>query len=179
MIDRTSIVVGPGIVTFDSVTYYCKTEIVLTPKLGTFDLVSSMHGKYDIRLKDIIFDVTFTPVGKWAGLASLFPDGTPSIGSSLLGATDKNVVIQTLAGQQITCKAGFVSKIADCYFSSIKTLFGSVTLTCIGANNTAWTDAAKRAAVAAQAFADTSFSPADVVHNRIPWPGELRVRTIP
>lgn len=162
MIDRSTIIRGPALVTFNSVSFYSRDDIVATPKINTFKIDSSMHGQVDERLSDVLWEITFTPVGKWAGLATLFPYATPVVGSSVFGATDKNLVIQTLAGQQITYKAAAVTKMPDVVLSAAKTLIGSVTFTAIGANNTEWTDAAKRAVIASVAFSDTSFNPADI-----------------
>lgn len=162
-IDRTTIIRGPATVTFDSQVMYTEDDIILRPILSRFDVGTSAYGKVDERLDDIIYEVTFTPVGKWGYATKLCPHTTPSIGSSIIGATDKNLTINTLAGRLITLNAAAVSKMPDIRFSSSKPLWGPVTFTAVGKNTTAWTDAAKRISDASAAFADTSFAPADIV----------------
>ncbi|MFH0878553.1 MAG: hypothetical protein V2A34_02460 [Lentisphaerota bacterium] len=162
-IDRTTIVKGPAIVTFDSEVMYVKDAITLNYKLDTFEIPVSTHGSVDQRISNVPVEISFTPVGKWDALSQLFPHTTPAPGDSIFGATDKNLTIQTKAGVLITCKAAAVTKMPDIISSTTKTLLGQVTFTCIGVNNTAWTDAAKRLLVASNAWSDTSFSPADVL----------------
>lgn len=162
-IDRSTIIRGPAIVAYNSITMYVKDAIKVAMKTITFDKMTSSYGKVDEALSEIMYEITFTPAGKWTGLSTLWPHTTPSIGSSIFGATDKNLTIQTHAGQLLTFKAAAVTKMPDILLSATKTLIGPVTFTAIGANNTAWTDTAKRTIVAANAFADTSFAPADLV----------------
>ncbi len=162
-ISRTTIIRGPAIITYDSVVMYTEDDIILTPGLTTFDVPTSMFGKADVRLDDIVTEVTFKPVGNWGYRSVLYPHANPTIGSSLFGATDKDLTIQTLAGQLLTWKAAAITKMPDLTLSANKTMFGSATFVCIGANNTAWTDDAKRAVVAANDFSDVSFDPADIL----------------
>ena len=161
---RSSIVIGPGIVTFDNQVFYSADNIVATPTLDTFKIPSSMFGDVDERLNNILWQLTFTPAGQWkAGhLPVLWPYTNPTIGASVFGATDKNVVVQSLAGQQMTFKAGAIVGMPDIILSAGKTAIGQVSMECIGTDNTAWSDTAKRAALAAVAFTDTSFAPSDI-----------------
>lgn len=163
-IDRTTIIAGPAIITFKGVTLYTEGDIELSPGISYGEIKTAMHGKVDAFIDDIVSQIKFTPAGQWitAHLAVLWPHTNPVIGSSLFGATDSNVTIQTLAGQLITWKTGAISDMPDIILSAVKPAIGAVTIDCIGANNTAWSDAAKRAVVATQAFADTSFAPADI-----------------
>ena len=163
-LQRSTIIRGPGIVTFDSQVFYTEGDIVATPTIETFKIGTSMYGDVDERLDNIIWELAFTPAGQWkAGhLPVLWPYTNPTIGSSIFGAADKNVVVQSLAGQQMTFKAGAVTGMPDIILSAGKPAIGQVTMQCVGADNTAWSDSAKRAAVAAVAFSDTSFDPTDI-----------------
>ncbi len=161
--DRTTLIHGPAIITYDSQVMYTAGDIKVTPKLMTVDQKMSAFGRVGYRLDDIAVEITFTPIGKWAYYAKLLPHTTPVPGTSLAGATDKNVTIQTIAGVLETWNTGFVSKMPSATFSATKPIWGAVTMTCIGKNNTAWTDAAKRSVIASNAFADTSFAIADEV----------------
>jgi len=163
-IDRTTLITGPAIITYNGQSFYTEGDIELSPGISYGEINTSMHGKVDSYIDDIVAEISFTPAGQWiAGhLSVLWPYTNPIIGSSIFGATDKNVVIQTLAGQQLTWKAGAITAMPDIILSATKTPIGAVTLTCIGANDTAWTDTAKRAVIEAQAFSDTSFDPSQI-----------------
>lgn len=163
MIDRTTIVTGPAIVTYNSQTFHTKDNIALTLKLNTFEINSSIFSKVDERLDDVLVEVSFTPVGKPEAFTTLWPYQNPTADTSIFGATDKDLVIWTYAGKQITLKNAAVTKMPDIILSSTKTIIGSMTFSAIGQNNLAWTDAAKRSTIADAAFSDSSFAPADIV----------------
>lgn len=158
-IDRSTIIRGPAIVGFNSQMFYSKDDIVVSPQVKRFQVESSMYGKVDERLDDISFEISFTPAGEWEAISTLFPYASADIGASVFGAVDKNLTIQTKAGKLITFYACAVTKMPSLSLSANKTAFGPVTFTAIGANNTAWSSAAKRVAIADQAFSDTTFSP--------------------
>ncbi len=164
-LDRTTVIRGPAIVTYDSQVFYTNDDIKVVTRVNTAPRSVDMFGPVAMMREQIITEVTFTPAGKWGYYAKLWPAAvlTPVPGTSLVGATDKNLTIQTLAGQLETWNAAFISKLPEATFSATKKIWGAVTFTCIGKNNTAWSDAAKRSAVASQAFADTSFAIADEV----------------
>ena len=163
-IDRADIIRGPAIITFKSQTFYTEGDITLTPNLSTFKINTAALGEVDERLDDIITDISFKPAGVWtaAQIAVLWPYANPTIGASVFGASDSDVTIQTIAGQLLTFKAGAITAMPDIVLSANKPMIGDVTITCIGANETAWTDDAKRASVSANAFSDTSFDPTQV-----------------
>ena len=163
-LQRSTIVQGPAILQYDSQVFYFAGDIVATPTIETFTIPTSMYGDVDERIDNVIWEITGTPAGQWsaAHIAVLWPYTNPTIGSSIFGATDKNVIIQSLGGQQMTFKAGAVTGMPDIVLSAAKTPIGQLTMQCIGADNTAWSDSAKRAAVAAVAFSDTSFDPASI-----------------
>jgi len=158
-IDRTTIIKGPAIITHNGATFYSADDITLSPGISFGEIATSMHGMVDKFIDDIVAEISFTPAGQWlaAHLAALWPYGNPTIGGSIFGATDKDVVIQTLAGQEIIWKCGGLTAMPDLILSTTKTPMGSVTIACIGQKATAWSDTAKRAVITAKAFADTSF----------------------
>ena len=159
-ISRTSIVKGPAFVSFNSVVFFTEGDIQLDPILETFQLNSSLHGgNQDQYLNDILLKVSFSPEGFWAYRSVLCPYHTPTLGQEIFGTTDKDVVIQTLAGKQLTLKAGAVTKMPDINLSAGKALWGgSVELTCIGTNNTAWSNASKRMAITDNAFSESTYA---------------------
>ena len=162
--DRTNIITGPACITYKGQTFYTADDIELNPGITYGEILTSMHGKVDSFIDDIVAEISFTPAGQWiaAHLAVLFPYTNPLIGGSVFGAVDSDLVIQTLAGQQITYKSAALTGMPDLTLSATKTPMASVTIACIGANDTDWTDVAKRAVIQAQAFADASFDPAQI-----------------
>ncbi len=164
-IDRTTILLGPCIIQFGGATFYAKDAVKAVTQFETFDISTSAHGKVDERVKEIKTEITFTPGGEWdaAALSVLWPITNPVVGTSLLGASDVPVVIHPLNGKEkITYAAGYISKWPDIELSSVKTPIGSVTITCVGKNNTDWSAADKRDTIADAAFSDSSWSTSNV-----------------
>jgi len=180
-IQRSSILRGPAIVTFDSQKFYTKGDIKVDINLDTFEVESSAYGKVTERTTQRMAKVSFVPVGEWEATGTLFPYRNMTIGSSIFTGTDKPLVVHTLDGKTITFKAAAVTKCPDMIFSANKTRFGEVEFTCIGSDNTAWTVTDSLVAVASSAFADTTFDPANVKTEPIfvqwgtasPWGGAL------
>jgi hypothetical protein len=164
--DRTTIVAGPAIVIYEGVTFYTKDDIEAKPTIERFQIDTSMFGAADERLDTVVWEINFTPVG--ANLTTgevsvaLWPHQKPIIGSSMFGATDRNLVIHSLAGEHLTFKACCVTSMPDIILSTTQTAVGSVTFHAIGANDTEMSDSAKYAEIAATAFSDTSFDPSAV-----------------
>jgi hypothetical protein len=157
-ISRTDIIRGPAIVTFDGVTMYTEGDITTEESIETFPIATSMFGpQTDERVDAIVQTVSFTPVGVYAYRTKLFPHLTPVIGASIFA--DKDLVIKTLAGVTKTLHNAAVSQQPTLFFSATKQLYGPVTFTAIGADNVAWSGAAKRQTVASAAFSDVSFNP--------------------
>jgi hypothetical protein len=178
---RSSILRGPAIVTFDSQKFYTKGDIKVNINLDTFEVDSSAYGKLDERTTQRKAEVSFTPVGEWEATTTLFPYRTMNIGTSIFTGTDKPLVIHTLDGKTLTFKAAAVTKCPDIIFSATKTRFGEVTFTCIGSDNTAWTVTDSLLAIASSAFSDTTLDPANIKTEPIfgqwgttsPWGGAL------
>jgi len=162
-IQRSTIIRGPAIVKFDGAVFYTEGDITATPDIETFEIPTSVFGKVDERVSNILIDIEFTPAGEWANLAKMFPHASPSIGDSIFGATDKNLVIHTKAGKELTYKAAALTQMPSIILSTTKTLLGPMKFTCIGADNEAWSAAAHRVAIADLAFSDTSFDPANIL----------------
>lgn len=161
--DPNSIVRGPAIVTYNDVTMYTESDIIVTPNIETIKIPSSVYGDADVRLSDISHSITFSPIGKWAYRTAILPHATPRIGDSIFGATARDLVIQTRAGKRITYKRAAVTKMPDIHFGTVAPLFGQVTLQTFGDPTVEWSDAAKHAVIAAMDFDDNSFDPGDIV----------------
>jgi len=161
---RSDIIAGPAIITFNSQVIYTEGDIIKRPLLKLTPIQASMFGPVAQIRDTFLWELTYTPSGQWSAghIGVLWPYTNPTRGSSVFGATDTDIVIQTLAGQQVTLYAGAVTQMPELNLSASGPVIGQVTMQAVGADDTAWSDAAKRAAVAAQAFADTSFDPADI-----------------
>jgi hypothetical protein len=164
-IQRSTVLKGPAIVQMSSQSIYTQGDIRVTQQIATFPINTSAYGKVDERISDIITDITFVPAGEWetALLAVLFPWTNPVAGTSMFTGTDVPVIIHPLNSlEKITYPAGAVIKMPDIILSAVKTAFGSMTIRCIGKDNTAWTDAAKRYVIADASFTDTAFTTANI-----------------
>jgi len=155
-LDRSTIIRGPAIVTYNSVTFYSAGDITANILAETFDVNVDMYGKVDERWSNAPVEISFTPT-QWDSLSVLFPHTTPAIGSSLYGATDKDLVIQTLAGKKLTFRAAAITQMPTITLSTVAPLLGAVTFVAIGTNDEAWTGTSHRLLVETEAFADTSF----------------------
>lgn len=159
---RSSILRGPAIVTFAGAQFYTKGDIKVSINLESFEVDTAAYGKVDERTTQRRAEVSFEPAGEWESLGVLFPYGSMNIGTSIFTAVDRPLVIHTLDGKTVTFKAAALTKVPDINLSANKTRFGECTFTAIGSDNAAWTVADSLVAVAALAFADTTFDPANI-----------------
>lgn len=134
--DRATISMGPGLVTWDGATIHVEDEIKMkiAPKL--FDVVTAGYGVVDRRREDMEIEVSFTPK-MWDNLDKLFPYATTAIGSSIYGATDKALVIKPVTGTGWTIANAAITKLPDIKLSASKAMLGEMTLTGLLANNAA------------------------------------------
>jgi hypothetical protein len=162
--DRTQVIQGPAIITFNAYTYYTEGDITVETQRETWEPKTSIYGALTKRAASTpVTKIKFTPVGVAAAATNYINAFTPAnIGQLLFGATDKPVVIQTVAGKQITWAAGAITKTPDLILSSLKMLWGEMEISTIGKKSTALTDPAFMAAIITQAFSDTSFDSSKV-----------------
>jgi hypothetical protein len=172
MISRTDarILRGPAIVTFNGVTFWVKDEIKINTRYDLFEIVVSGLGTLDKRVQQIVTEITFTPAGEIEGTTPasvfevLYPHTACRPGASAMPSTDKSVVVWPINGKEkLTYSSGFVSKMPDLLLSAVKTVMGQVTLTCIGTDNQAWSNAAHLFSLADAAFTDTSLTLASIL----------------
>lgn len=153
---RQSIVRGPGTVKFDNVKLFDSNGITAEVESSTQEIPSSIAGNLDTIKTDQIGKITLTPVGEITSslLALLYPYQTPNPGVSIMGSTDKPLVIASRAGTKVTFHNAALSKIPDLILSPVKTAFGSAEFTALLANGKLPTDANSFFAVASETYAD-------------------------
>src|SRR5574341_1944269 len=104
--DRSTVLRGPAALQLNGVDFWSVDDIAADTSPETFPINISAYGKYDERMKDMFGKVTVTPIGKWAGLTTLFPYNTMKIGASIFGAVDVPLIVRTLDDKKITFKIG-------------------------------------------------------------------------
>lgn len=162
--DRTTLLEGPAIITFDNTTFYTEGAITYRPGISTFDIRTSVHGILDQRMDDIVGTVSFKPVGVWGHYETLLgPFASMHYGESLFGSTDKPLVIHSADGRRLTLNTACVSKIPAVTFSTAATLWGDVEFTVIGSKATEWSATGSRYSEAALEFNAPGLDPATIL----------------
>lgn len=154
-IDRSAVIRGPGTVKLGTVQMFDKEGIKADINVRTFDVPVSAYGNVDTRREDIRGVVNFRPCGRLNAniLGALFPHGTPSIGSSLFGATDTEAIVHSLAGTKLTFHSGALTKMPSLRLSTRETAFGGeAEITALRKNNTPSTTDASFYSVASEAW---------------------------
>lgn len=104
MIDRTTILKGPGFISYDGATILSDGDIEATLIVETEDVDTSAFGVVDARVIDKRIEVTVTPK-KWSNLSVLLPYATTPIGASIFGGTDKPLTITTADDSLVVANA--------------------------------------------------------------------------
>lgn len=156
-----TIIQGPAIVIFNSQSFYFRDGLKRSIKRETFDVSTDAHGVIDKRVKSAQVELTGTPDGQLisnAVLAKYFPYAVGDVGKSIFGASDKSLVIHTLAGQTITYARAAITKLPVLRLKPTDTVFGDMAWTCLGKSATQPTEAGYFSALASAAFADATFN---------------------
>jgi hypothetical protein len=165
-IDRNTINIGPGSVTFGGQTFWSKGDIVIKNTVSRFEIVTSRFGKVDERLQDKRIVVSFEPTGRFdTSLAAvIWPYATAAIGSKVFGATDSALVINTLAGSQYTLHNTALTGMPDINLGVGQTIQGEIEFTGLLKNNADPSDVNSYYTIAAVAYpGDTGFDVADII----------------
>lgn len=130
---RTSLVRGPGAITFAGQTIHSQGDIIASLNSETANLGTSLLGTVDALKSDQSAVITITPCGEITAeqLAVLYPHQTPVIGGSILTATDKPLVILSRDGRKLTFTAAGLTGIPDLDLSPVRTAFGQATFTAL------------------------------------------------
>jgi len=157
------IIRGPAVIKRGSTVLYVNGDIVATPVRNTIEQTVDSIGFRDDREDNFRWEIAFTP----AGIAhvnyfnELYPTAyrTPIPGTDIFGAVATDVIIWTLAGQQITFKRSALTKMPDLNLAAGRQLFGEAQYTALGSITEGWDVAGHFASAASVAFNDTSFDP--------------------
>jgi hypothetical protein len=148
---RGSTVRGPALVALGANTIRTKGDVKVTLAFETFNIESAEAPIIDERLSGIPVTIDFDPVGEVTSglLSAMFAPLSAVVGSSLFGVSDTACTITPLSGtDKITFHCAAITKMPDIIISATKTTLGSMTITAILKNATAWSDAAARLTVA-------------------------------
>jgi hypothetical protein len=132
--DRTTINIGPGMVTWNGATIHVEDNITMKVAPKLFEVTTASHGVVDQRREDLQIEVAFTPK-MWSDITKLFPYGSMEIGASLYGATDLPLVIKPRTGTGWTIANAAITKLPTITLAHNKPLLGEMTLTGLIANN--------------------------------------------
>lgn len=135
---RQSIIRGPGTVSFGGSKIHDSSGITADIESSTQDIPSSVAGKLDTIKADQIGRIALTPVGSitQALLDLFFPAWmkSPVFGTSIMGETDKPLVVSSRAGTKVTFACAGLTKCPDLQLSPVKTAFGGVEFTAVVGN---------------------------------------------
>lgn len=176
---------GPAVIQFGGTaaanTFYTTDDIVVTQRFETEDIVTSQFGKVDRLVKDRVVEITFTPIGVWAGgstaftdkVALLWPYLTGTIGAGIFPTTqaaEKVLHIWTISdGLKYTFQSCAITQMPSLTLSAEKIICGPVTVRAIeelaASTNLiqAWSVDESVFAQATVAFTDTSFATTDIL----------------
>jgi hypothetical protein len=160
-------IVGPAIVTFDSQIWYTEGDIDVDIQQQEWTPSTSRFGGLGPRIKSLpVGRVSFKPDGQVTSgrVGKAFPYGLADVGKSVFGASDKTLVIQTLAGQAYTFGKAALIQTPTLVLAADKTFFdGSMVFMCVGKSNIDPTTSDAFLDVAAVAWSDTSFDETKVI----------------
>lgn len=161
--DRSTIVVGPGHISFGGAVFFVKDGIQLNVNKRTFEVLED-SGSSEQRLEDVDIEVQFTPAGQFsaAAITALYPYATPVIGTEIFGSVDKPVTIWGRNGKKYVISAGAITQQPDLILSARQTLFGAATIRGLCANSTARSAATSTLVITDEAYAGDAYAPASV-----------------
>jgi hypothetical protein len=163
-----TIIRGPAIITFNSMSYYFKEGVSVKPVKKTTEILTDFFGRIDSRLESIMVEIEGTPAGELRSAAKFYPYGPSNIsaasavGSSIFTASDLPLVLATKAGLTTTFSRGGIAKSPTLFLSPRKTAYGSMVFRAIGKRSTQQTTSTWLKAIASASFTDTTFDDSKV-----------------
>lgn len=124
--DRTAILRGPGAILFGSLVLHDADGISADLNLESSPVSSSLLGQVDAWRASRYATVSFRPAGAINAtiLAALYPQQTPDIGASLIGASDVALIVHSKAGTKLTFGAAGLVAPPQLRLSATQTAFG-------------------------------------------------------
>lgn len=160
----SDIIQGPVILTHAGATFYFADAIQIVGTRNESPIATDMWGEVDGSTQDVIYTITGTPLPFNAeSAAALWPFGSTVPGTYVVGAVDTPLVIQSRGGIQMTFGRAVLSQMPPINTSSTAALIGQAQWTAIRKGGVALSTANSIYATASQAFADTSFNPAQIL----------------
>lgn len=104
-----TIIGGPCLISYDGSTFRSKGDVRLDPTLDSFAIENDLYGEVDRRVGNQPLKVTFTPEGRFADLAVLFPYLSAALGSLITPVYTAGAVVaaaDTIAMALTTLAAG-------------------------------------------------------------------------
>jgi hypothetical protein len=165
---RTTYNSGPGAVVIGTVfstsalTLYSSDDIKITEVIDTDPKDTSAYGKVGEISKERKVEVTFTPTQETFAniLTTLWPYAAKKIGDEIFPQIDVPLTVIGLDGTARSYSAMALTKIPSLHCGMGKTLYGSVTFTCLGAGDGAWNTANSLVNLTGKVFS-TSVRPLD------------------
>lgn len=136
MINRTTLLRGPGFITFAGASIHSETDIVATLVEEWSDKITSGFGRTGRALLNRYVTVTAQP-SMWLNLDKLFPYAETQIEDGLFGAVDVPLVITPRNGRVLTVLNTAITALANLKLSAENSVFKSgITWTGLCANGT-------------------------------------------
>ena len=164
-IDRTQIITGPCLITFGGQTFWSKGNVGYKQIVERFAVGTSAFGEVDGRTKDKRIEVSFEPDGRFTSAlaAVLWPYAATSIGASIFGATDRELVIHGRDGVKLSVPNAAITQMPALRLGVAQTLQGSIKFTGILKNSTAPQTAGAYYAITSAAYpGDTGWARSDI-----------------
>jgi hypothetical protein len=140
---RSIHVTGPGVVTYNGITYYTEGDIIIKHPDSVLEVVSAVYGPQISLIKERIATISFKPIGECAAadLTAVFSITSNRLGGNLAPATDLPVVVIGNDGASRSYAGAIITKLPNLALSAGKTLYkDDIIITALGAQTT-WTAA--------------------------------------
>ena len=151
---RDTIKRGPAVIDIGGTIITPQSDVTLELMRETFDVETSTKTQKSKRVSNVQHKLSFTPDGRVsAGILSAFYGfQARKLGQSVFGDDDVEIIVHWKNDNEtMTFPAGAITKPPDLTWSAAATLFGAAEITCLGAQDTQWTDAAKFLTIATAA----------------------------
>jgi hypothetical protein len=178
MIDRTLILRGPAMVTFNGATMFSQGDIEVPISVEAYPINVDAIGYVGSHRKERRCSISFTPSGQWdsvgAPLSVLYnfyrtmPPGSSIYSPIGQSPVDMPILLTSLVdGVTVQGNAAAITKLPDLILSTQKTIMGPITFEVIGTNNVPWSTAQSLITLGSVStpVSTSPFNPANIVTN--------------